>query len=69
MSSPTRINAESTSKGGLVTTLPPTYMRECKRAPKFGEDRSKTMASPEHPRRSSARSRRAMILVVPVFSP
>jgi hypothetical protein len=62
ISNPTRIYAELTWKGGLVTTLPPTYMSECKRSLSSLNDLSRTITSAEHCRYSSASSNRATIL-------
>lgn len=62
ISRPTKTNAGSTLKSGLVTTVPPTYIRECRILPRFGEERSRTMMSEVHSKLSSARSRRATML-------
>jgi len=62
ISNPTRMYAELTWKGGLVTTLPPTYMSECKRSLSSLNDLSRTITSAEHCRCSSASSNRATIL-------
>lgn len=62
ISKPTRIYAGLTWKGGLVTTLPPTYMSECKRSLSPLNDLSRTITSAQHCRCSSASSKRATIL-------
>lgn len=62
ISNPTRIYAGLTWKGGLVTTLPPTYMSECKRSFRSVNDLSRAITSAEHCRCSSASSKRATIL-------
>jgi hypothetical protein len=61
-SRPTRTNAGSTSNGGLVTTVPPTYISAWRSPPSAGEDRSSVMTRAVHSSCSSARSRSATIL-------
>lgn len=45
-----------------MTTVPPTYINECNNSPKAGDFRSRAITNAEHPKCSSARSRRATIV-------
>jgi hypothetical protein len=63
ISRPTRTNAGSTLKGGLVTTVPPTYIKEWRRLLRLGDERSREMTRALQARLSSARSSKATMLV------
>jgi len=52
----------STWNGGLVTTVPPTYINEWIISPRTGDDLSNAMIREEHWKHSSARSKRATML-------
>jgi hypothetical protein len=62
ISKPTKTYAGSTWKSGFVITVPPTYISECRRSPRAVEALSNAMTRAEHPRLSSARSKRATML-------
>ena len=62
MSIPTRTYEGSVGKGGLLTTVPPTYISACKSSASTGEFLSKAITRAVQPSCSSAKSRRATIL-------